>query len=436
MTLTATDTVTRPLRILQVWDHEYPWDIRTEKVCHALTMRGHDVALTARNRPRLALRETLPEATVYRLRPRPRLGRRLDAALMFPAFFNPIWIAHIGRTARAVRADVILCRELILAPTALLLARRLGLPFVLDLAEDYPGMLMQLYNRRDFRLINLVVRNPLLAGAIERWCVRRADGVMVVSEAAADRVRRLGAGRTALVGNTPTADRIAMLGGLDRPAPDAASPLRLVYLGLLETARGIDLALEAMSLLAADGAPVVLDLIGADHGNHFAERARSLGVADRVRFHGFVPHDDALRLMAKADVGLMPHRVSRHIRTTLPNKLFDYMAARLPVIATDAAPVRQVLETEGCGLVHPDRDAEALAQRVRLLLDPDRRIAMGRAGRRAVERSYNWSTDAARLCEFIEGIHSQIAPAAGSDQASDPQSESFDGQAVRDVESR
>ena len=392
------------LRILYVWDHEYPWDIRVEKTSSALVNRGHTVALTARNRPHLPVLEARPEATVHRLRPRPDLGRRLDAALMFPAFFNPIWIAHIRRTARAHRADLILCRELPLAPTAIYVARSFGIPLVLDLGEDYPGMLMQLYNRRDFRLVNLLVRNPYLAGLIERWCVRRADGVLVVTDSAAQRVRRLGAKRIEIVGNTPTAERIASLGQLQRPARAPGDPLRLVYLGLLETARGIDLALEAMALLVRRGANVTLDLIGTDHDNRFAAVARQLGVADCVHFHGYVPQDQAIVRMAAAHIGLMPHHISRHIRTTLPNKLFDYMAAGLPVIATDAAPVRHVLETESCGLVHPDGAAAALADCVMTLEDAALRCRMGQAGRRAVELRYNWPADAERLCSFIGDI--------------------------------
>jgi glycosyltransferase involved in cell wall biosynthesis len=323
---------------------------------------------------------------------------------MFPAFFNPNWIAHIRRTAREANANLILCRELPLAPAAISIARSLGIPLVLDLGEDYPGMLMQLYNRRDFRLVNLLVRNPFLAGLIERWCVRRADGVLVVTESAAERVRRLGAGRIEIVGNTPTSERIAALGQLQKPTRCATDPLRLVYLGLLETARGIDMALEAMEILARRGANVKLDLIGADHGDRFAAVAEGLGVAEHVHFHGYVPQDEAIQRMAAADIGLMPHHISRHIRTTLPNKLFDYMAAGLPVIATDAAPVRHVLETERCGLVHPDGDAAALADCVMALEDPVLRCKMGQAGRQAVESRYNWPLDAHRLCTFIRDV--------------------------------
>src|SRR3989442_12725885 len=79
----------RPLKVCKVWDSEYPWDVRVEKIARALTDAGHDVHLVARNRRGEAVTERLPEATVHRLTPWRWAGSRLRAAPMFPAFFNP-----------------------------------------------------------------------------------------------------------------------------------------------------------------------------------------------------------------------------------------------------------------------------------------------------------------------------------------------------------
>lgn len=398
------------MRICKIWDAEYPWDIRVEKVARALTGAGHEVHLVARNRDDRALVESLPEATVHRLRPLPRLGRRLSNASMFPAFFNPRWLEAIQRTARDTRAELILCRDLPLAPTALRVARRLRLPVVVDLAEDYPGLLSQLYNLRDFRPHNLLVRNPWFAAILERSVVQRADGILVVAEEAAARIQTLGApaSRIALVGNTPTRERIeAIHPQLDRDPP-AQGPLRLVYLGLLETARGVELMLRGMRALKDAGDNVSLDLFGMDAGDQWQTLARNLGLTS-VRFHGYVPHDHALARLPGFDVGLMPHHVSRHIRTTLPNKLFDYMAAGLPILATDAAPVRRILEEEACGIVFPDRDVPAFVAGVRRLRDPVLRRDMARRGRLAVETRYHWDRDRDRLLGFLAAVRGGVS---------------------------
>src|ERR1700741_3616036 len=90
------------MMICKVWDADYPWDVRVEKVARSLTDAGHEVHLVARNRGRLSRYEQLPEAHVHRLRPLP-IGRRLDSATMFPAFFNPRWAAAIIGTARQTK---------------------------------------------------------------------------------------------------------------------------------------------------------------------------------------------------------------------------------------------------------------------------------------------------------------------------------------------
>src|SRR5690349_20615071 len=99
------------LRIVYVWDADYPWDVRTEKTCLALTEAGHDVHIVARNRKWSPLTERLPEATVHRMAPWRWAGQRLDGALGFPAFFSPRWRGLLDRTVRAVSADVIIARD-------------------------------------------------------------------------------------------------------------------------------------------------------------------------------------------------------------------------------------------------------------------------------------------------------------------------------------
>ena len=103
-----------------VWDAEYPWDVRVEKIALALTDAGHTVHLVARNRRNEPTTERLPEGTVHRLTPLRWAPASLNAASMFPAFFNPRWIRAIARTARDARADVILSRDLPLAIPAVL----------------------------------------------------------------------------------------------------------------------------------------------------------------------------------------------------------------------------------------------------------------------------------------------------------------------------
>jgi glycosyltransferase involved in cell wall biosynthesis len=102
-------------------------------------------------------------------------------------------------------------------------------------------------------------------------------------------------------------------------------------------------------------------------------------------------------------VGVIPHHADDSWNTTIPNKLFDYMAAGLPVLSSDAAPCARILGETGAGVLFRHGDATALADAIGLLRDFGTRQAMGEAGRSAVRDRYNWEADSARLLEAVDG---------------------------------
>jgi glycosyltransferase involved in cell wall biosynthesis len=252
------------MRILKVWDGEYPWDVRAEKVCQGLTDAGHVVHMVARNRDDRALREELQECTVHRLRPWRLLGPALDAASQFPAFFNPRWVRLMTSVGRRQQVDLILVRDLPLAPTAIYAARRLGVPVALDMAENYPAMMRDLWTTGATRFGDALVRNPRAVEAVERWTLRRIDHTLVVVEESRDRLVALGVppDRITVVSNTPSLQRLDRLDPPTRQPAGDGGRLELVYLGLLETARGVGAAIEAVALCRARGIPVTFSIIG------------------------------------------------------------------------------------------------------------------------------------------------------------------------------
>lgn len=394
------------MRIAYLYFSEYPWDVRVEKICRTLTEAGHEVHILARNRKREPLVEPRTEGTVHRLPPWPLLGKKLDAALSFPAFASPRWIAHLANVVRRVRADVIIARDLPLCPTAIWVGRALGCPVVLDMAENYPAFWRQNWELGRKRPQDYLLRNPRFIAAVERYCVPRVDRVMVVVDESGERLQRMGlpADRIALVSNTPPA------AAARKPAPrrDVANDDRLAlsYLGVVEVSRGIDVAIEGVRVLRDGGHRVRLDVVGGGKDLEFCrERARDLGLGeDEVRFFGQVPHSRAIELTAQADVGLLPHRTHEMWNTTIPNKLFDYMAAGMPVVTADCVPFARIVRETGAGEVFPSGRPDELARAVTRFLDPAAREACGRAGRQAVLAKYNWERDAARMLECLDGV--------------------------------
>ena len=72
-----------------------------------------------------------------------------------------------------------------------------------------------------------------------------------------------------------------------------------------------------------------------------------------MTFSGFVPPEELSEWLQEADVGVIAYDVSEFTNTTVSNKLFHYMAAGIPIVATDMAPTRRIIEEVGCGRIIP-----------------------------------------------------------------------------------
>jgi glycosyltransferase involved in cell wall biosynthesis len=387
-----------------VWQSEYPWEVRVQKIAEALTEAGHHVSVVARNRAGLAEVEQLPESTVHRLTRWRWAPPWLDAAAMLPVSFNPRWLRHILRVARHTRADMILCRDLPLAVPSILVARRLRIPIVLDMAEDYPAMLQSRRSAGRAGLWDGVVRNPGAAKLIEQWVITRVDGILVVVGESLERLAALGVPREriALVSNTPPRSRLDSRAAVQTDG----GALKAVYLGRVEEQRGIGTLLEAAALLKAEGFPLELTIYGDGIDLAlFQARARALGLEPpTVRFWGQVRNELALSNLAQAHVGVIPQWRDAHADTTVPNKLFDYMAAGLAVVASDAAPLKRIVEESGVGRVYRARDARDLARALRELKDASRRQEAAARGRIAVRNTYHWERDVDRMLALLAAV--------------------------------
>jgi glycosyltransferase involved in cell wall biosynthesis len=391
-------------RVLYVWQSDYPWDVRTEKVCAALSAAGFEVHLAARNRRREPVTEARPEGVVHRL-PSWRWARqRLDAVLQTPAFFSPRWLHFLSSLVRRERPDVVIVRDLPLCAAAIWVGRRHRVPVILDMAENYPGTLRAKWDAGRQKPWDFLVRNPRLFSHLEDYCVRRVDHIIVVVEESADRLAARGVPRTRLhlVSNTPPAARAMDTRQTTERPPNA--PLELVYLGIHTIERGLLELIDAIKILHDQHLLVRATIVGVGRDTDLLRaRARALGLTDNeIVFTGYLQsHADALAVMARADVGVIASRKTPQSNSTIPNKLFDYMAAGLPVLTSDTAPCTRIVRATGAGEVFRAGDAADLAAAVRRLADPAVRLAAGEAGRRAILAQYNWERDAAVLCDLV-----------------------------------
>ena len=124
--------------ICKIWDADYPWDVRVEKVCQSLRQK-HEVHLVCRNSKRRPTYEESDGIHIHRLPVIPFNLGWLNRVVGFPAFFNVVWIFFVWRVVRRDRASVILVRDLPLALTALIVGRWIGGGAVRHQMSHRPG---------------------------------------------------------------------------------------------------------------------------------------------------------------------------------------------------------------------------------------------------------------------------------------------------------
>jgi glycosyltransferase involved in cell wall biosynthesis len=219
------------------------------------------------------------------------------------------------------------------------------------------------------------------------------DGIVAATPTIAGRWPR---SKTVTVQNFPFREELADEGGL----PYDRRPYHAVYLGGIEAVRGIREMVEALEHLP-DNLAVKLVLAGRFSPPELEAEIRQLPGWRRVEFIGWASREQIAKILASARLGLVTlHPVPNYVKA-YPTKLFEYMSAGIPVVASDFPLCREIVDGTGCGLLVNPLDPKAIAQAIRYLLEnPTEARAMGQRGRQAVVEKYNWETESQRLLEF------------------------------------
>lgn len=181
--------------------------------------------------------------------------------------------------------------------------------------------------------------------------------------------------------------------------------LVVIFIGAFRAWHGVRHLVRAMKLLKDDGRNPLPHavLIGDGPERAPAEAdARAGGLDASITFTGALPHDLLPACLAQADIGVAPFDTAAHAPLSLafywsPLKVFEYMAAGLPVVAPDIPRLRQILGAGEAGLLYDAANPRGLAEAIAALAEPSRRAALGAAARARAERDYSWRSHCERL---------------------------------------
>ncbi len=367
--------------------------IHTLEVACGLAQRGHTVDIVACSRSNAWDIASLARPLSS------RFGNVRLHHIDIPKTLSLLAAPVMMRLVRAVAPDIVMERYYNFAGAGMLAARRFGIPSILEvnaLIIDPPDVLKR-------RL------DDMLGGPMRRWATaqcRMANRIVTPLH-------------TTVPPDIPRAQIVELPWGanverfaVDRSSIDAAQTQGMVvFLGSFRAWHGALDIVRAGSALARQGRACHFLFVGDGPQRAAAERLAARW-RERFTFTGAVPHDDVPALLARASVAVAPFNTAAHpaLRAAgffwSPLKVFEYMAAALPVVTIDVPPLNQIVRHGIEGLLYPEGDTDALAAAIAYLLDhPDEARAMGARGRERVAAHFSW----ARHCEELERVMREIA---------------------------
>lgn len=293
--------------------------------------------------------------------------------------------------ALALDADIYHLHDPELLPIGLKL-KKAGKRVVFDAHEDVPKQILgKPYLNKPVKLLI-----SKFFAAYEQWACRRLDAVIAATPFIREKFSALGM-RTVDINNFP------LLGELSTDTLNWADKENQVcYVGGLGRIRGILEIVQAMDLVDS---PARLQLGGEYSEPDFEFLVRSQLGWQRVDELGWLDRAGVKAALGRSVAGLVTlHPVINYI-DALPVKMFEYMAAGIPVIASDFPMWREIVEGNDCGLCVDPLDPAAIAKSIDFLSShPEEAERMGRNGQRAVQNKYNWGVEEAKLLAFYADL--------------------------------
>ena len=278
-----------------------------------------------------------------------------------------------------------------LIPWAILLSF-FGTKVVYDVHEDYPKAVSENYR------LPLPARKflPPVVRLVEFIGSLFFSGIVTVTPKIESRFPK---NKTVLVRNFPVINEYHAPSNY----PMNLRSREVTYIGTITKNRNIIGILEAIDII--QDAEISLRLAGDFPIIGDESAARSHPGWSRVHYDGWVSRDSIANILASSRAGLVVLKPIEHEALSLPIKLFEYMAAGLPLISSDFPLWRDIIEDAECGLLVDPLNSEDIAKAIRWIVDhPDKAQSMGVRGRQAILTKYNWENEVEVLFQFYGRI--------------------------------
>lgn len=287
-------------------------------------------------------------------------------------------------------ADIYQLHDPELIPIGLKL-QRLGKKVIFDSHEDVP---LQMLNKP--YLSPFLLR--LASGAVslyERYACSKFDGIITATPFIRDKFLKINP-------NTIDINNFPLIGELDSAVQWEQKRNEVCYVGGISAIRGVREIIKACGLLQST---TRLNLAGNFSSQEVETEVKTYPGWERVNELGYLNRNEVRDVLGRSIAGLVTLHPIINYLDALPVKMFEYMAAGIPVIYSSFPLWLKIIEGSECGLCVDPLDPKAIASAIDYLVQhPDIARRMGENGRKAVIQKYNWSIEEEKLLNFYREL--------------------------------
>ena len=390
------------MKILMLLENNFPPDTRVENEINALLAAGHEVHMACTKTRRNTTEKGFGQVVFHRLVLNEFQRKSSVGALVFPLYFR-IWRKHVRSLFRKYHFDVIHIHDLQLARIGTDMKKEFGAKFILDLHENWPALLDLSEHTHSF--LGRMLFSLKQWQEYERKYVNLADEVIVVVEESADRIASLGVSkeRIHIVSNTLNMDEFDF-------EMDAVPHSKMIftYGGGVTRHRGLQYVLAAAARVRSDDFEI--RIVGSGrYLENLKEQAKELTLGDKVRFYGWQDRKELLKILSESDIALIPHIKSAHTDSTIPHKLFQYLYAEKPILASNCDPIERIVHETRGGFIYRYDDVEQLADIMEKVIPKEYPLGDFAKGKSFVTDKYNWDVDKGQLQELYRHLEKPVS---------------------------
>jgi glycosyltransferase involved in cell wall biosynthesis len=193
-----------------------------------------------------------------------------------------------------------------------------------------------------------------------------------------------------------------MIGELDTHVPWQTKAAEVCYVGTIAEMRGVKELVRAMALTRSDAR---LNMVGAYAEPEVEAEVRTYDSWNKVNDLGVQNRLGVAEVLGRSVAGLVTLHPATNYLDSLPIKMFEYMSAGIPVIASNFDLWKTIVEESHCGICVDPLDPAAIAAAIDYLVNhPEEAKKMGENGRQAVLSRYNWAQEEVKLIAFYKRL--------------------------------